>query len=488
MNPIGREGEQDMTEDRDALESSTASADGTPSRRELIASLASLGLGAAVLAASAGGQERRVLSAPTVPQGSLPPETTGFDLPDIQRYLDGRLPDTNQRSILGELGRPVDLGADQLLQRYVLARLSHAPNQLEYLLQTLADHVRQCVEIRRQAQELEEKATATSLTLELERRLLDLNGEQLKLFGGRGDRVLSHTIDARFDATAGAIVSAESGVQLAGEIAKLGSSFVQAHRNSVENRATYFRQAGSGANLLQRHQFLKDLFDLELAEAYQRARAVVAGLWSLHRIDLPVPPLTPVGYLDALALWTRRAYYEYERRVLGRDVVTVYLPLRQIGELSDVGLMTEDDWKAGRQAGRFRFTLSVERMEKVAPGLKEPLLAGLALGVDGTGKTDPNILAPVMARASLQRAVFRDKAGVELAAIDPSAYIPTFPVAELTMAAVSQPRSFRNISPLGVWDIDLAKAKVSGMALRSASGDAALVNMILVLAISHEVA
>lgn len=474
-----------MTDAHDNQQPSTASGDETSSRRQLLASLASAGVGAAVFAAIAEGQVQRPLATPTVSSTVFPPATSRYSLLEIQRYLDARLPDTEQQSILSEIGRPIDMGADKLLERYVLARLNHAPNQLEYLLQTLADHVKQCVEIRRQAQDLEEKVTATAIGLEFDRRAVDLLGEQLKLFGNRGDRVLSNTIDAKFDTAAGAIVSSESGMKIAGEIARLSEAFVQAQKNSVENRAAHFRQAGSGANLIQRHRFLQGLFDLELVEAYQRARAVGAGLWSLHRIDLPVPPLKSVGYLDDLALWTRTAYYQYEARVMKREVVTVYLPLRKIAELADVGLMEEAQWTAARGIGSFGVTLTPSQLEFVAPGLKNPLIVGLALGLDGKTK-DQDFLAPAMARVTLPKTVFRDKAGAEVAAIDLSAHIPTFPITELSSASVAQPRTFRNVSPIGRWTIELAKAKTSGISLRS--NDASLVNVILVLSISHEVA
>jgi hypothetical protein len=55
---------------------------------------------------------------------------------------------------------------------------------------------------------------------------------------------------------------------------------------------------GNGSNFVERFSFLKQLFDLNIEQAYRRAVITTSALKVIYKIDLPVPKIKAIGYLN----------------------------------------------------------------------------------------------------------------------------------------------------------------------------------------------
>src|SRR5947209_8327226 len=69
---------------------------------------------------------------------------------------------------------PIDKGAIALLQHYTSNWLTYPPLEVEYLIQTLNEHLSNCLEIRSKAYDLEIKAFVEANDQVLQRNILDI--------------------------------------------------------------------------------------------------------------------------------------------------------------------------------------------------------------------------------------------------------------------------------------------------------------------------
>jgi hypothetical protein len=376
------------------------------------------------------------------------------------------------------ISQPIDKGAAELLRPHENAYHTYPPNEVDYLIRTLNDHLYNCLELRQKAQDLEVRIFAEANEHSLQKKLLEICKRQAELVAMYEPKLLGNKVDARLN---GGVVEGTDSAYWA-EVLATQKEQIEAREKDAELKLRRLAEEGSGANFGTRFEFLKKLFDVDLVEAYCRARAAALGLREFHGLDHPVPAVTDVGYLDKLVLWARGVTYEFEKQLFNVREATVAFNLHDAGTGEDVPrLMTADAFRAARGAGTFAFELKAEYFRRPCLQMKNPRLRAVDAFVWNAANTAINHwrvrIDPPELRIPLG-------AGGTNWTRKPQVLVPmaTYP-SRLAEIEMPNQREVHNVNPIGEWTIRIEPKSIFG---QNTNDNGQVDNVLLRLRIAYE--
>lgn len=392
------------------------------------------------------------------------------------------------------ISEPIDIGADNLLESYKNSWFSYPPLEVEYLIQTLNDHLSNCLEIRQKAQDLEVKAFGEANEQLIQRTLLESIEEQLTLFAENQPKLLSNSIDTKFDETSGSFHSAES-TYWATMLEKQQQQ-LKIKLKDVDNRLSRLNETGSGNNYVARFDFLKKIFEKDLIEAYCRSRAAALGLKNIYNLDIPVPEITNVGFLDKLVIWAREATYELEKKFFKIRETTVSFSLHDSTVAAAAlaapvnntpRIFTFDEFKTELKSPNPSFTFNIPNnyFERLDLKLKNPRLKGLDVNIIGVDGKKTQKYWRIVVQAPIKK--INIATGVNPYSYQSKLYIPTATYVDDLSDIQSVPNRIEvnNVSPIGEWTIKIEPTSISGDILNT--DNKSLYNLIIRMRIAHEI-
>lgn len=369
------------------------------------------------------------------------------------------------------ISQPIDMGADKLLRDYRNAWLTYPPLDVEYLMQTLNEHLNNCLDIRLKAQDLEIKAFSEANEQLLQRKLLETFQNQIKLFAENEPKLLGNTINPKYKAVDGSL-SGDLNADYWKNVLKEQESQLNLKIEDADKRLTRLNELGSGNNYIARFEFLKKLFETDLIEAYCRAKAAAVGLKAIYEINIPVPEITDEEYLNKLILWARLATYELEKKLFFVRETTVAFALNDGSTgaapalvFDAPRLMTLDAFRLARNGGTITFLLKEDFFSRLNLKLKNPRLKGLDVSVvrkDNPTSPSPHQFWRVYVSPPEKKIIIA--AGVQPYSYEPIVFIPmaTYLAHTPELNVVGNQREVNNVSPIGNWTIRIEPKSILG--------------------------
>lgn len=347
------------------------------------------------------------------------------------------------------IGEPIDLGASVLLGPLTQAWISYPPLEVEYLLRTVNDHIRSCLELRERAQELEARAITDVTDRSLQLELLDII-EQLAELGRQNEPLLLGNLKgATLNDSA---VQGTANDQYWQSLLDLQKRHIDSQKDGIRLRLEQMKEEGSGANYVARFKAIKARFDVEFKEAYKRALTVNVGLKAIYGLDCPVPSLTDIAFLDALAAWAQETTYRLEQRLFVRRDTTIAFQLNTQGE--DLpAVFTDQEFGVGRNNFLFQVSFNESFFNRLGVSLKNPRLRGVAAAAY---KADNSATEPQAWRVRLDLPEQQIPIPGALAwSLQPVVLLPMvgYTSFESPLADVPPMREVHNVNPLGTWEI-----------------------------------
>lgn len=374
------------------------------------------------------------------------------------------------------IAEPIDIGAISLLAPWTSAKLEFSPREVEYLLSSVNEHLRNCLELRNRAQDLEVSAYNESIELQCQDAILRLLESQIALNCQNDAKTMANAASFTVEKTR---TSPVPNFEYWNSLLSNQREQLVARRRYLESRKSIHEASGSGANFVERFAFLKSLFNVDLVEAYRRSVAAAKGLAEIYNFKKPLPPVKDVGYLNELVLWSREATYNLERQLSTRREAVVGFALHDGGGGQDVpSLSSKAAFDAAIDNGIFGFTLEASMFERHEFKAIDPRLRGidlLAVRSDDKPSKDfwrVGIDLPVQTLD----ATFNDSAAMTVNL----PFVATIAEATRTLGVASQ-RHINNATPIGAWHLRIGRKSVAG----TTRDNTRLENFILLLRISY---
>jgi hypothetical protein len=450
-------------------------------RREFLQTATLLGVTTAVEASSPASSQQ--YNAAQFTQIDARRKISSAEFGSVSKMLDNVAPlslhATSSTDIIPDILQPIDVGALELLRPYTLAPLQHSPMEVEYLANTLDDHIANCLSLREKAQQLEVLAAAQRLevllegkTIEFMTRLADLN----KLNDGK---IVGSMFQPKLEQNS---ISSSGGDPYYAERRSIEDIHITARRAALDARLVLMQRAGSGNHNVERFEFIKAAFQREFIEAYRRAKAVEAGIKAVYGIDnKPLPEVSDVGYLSKLALWSKDVFYELERRVMNTTFTTFAVALRKGTDASSLlGLMSDAEFNTGRAAGVFKFQIDASYFEASTAKLHRPRLRGLEAYI----WADPRPLDYMRIKVELPDQTVKIGSNIVWAARGRSVFLPLSTYPQGPEFQFQTRREVHNANPIGEWEIQIDKRTLTD---RETAKDDVLRNIFLVMRIASEI-
>jgi hypothetical protein len=363
--------------------------------------------------------------------------------------LDQKL-SANPDSGLAKLSEPIDRGADKTLLKFRNDWTRYPLLQVEYLLRTLNEHLKTCLELRAAAQDLEAKAVFDAMQAVHEKNLLGLVEEQLKLASDLDRQKLANLIGASLDRNK--LVGTQSGDW--DKLLAVQLRQVAAQRENAEMRLFRLSETGAGTNFFTRFENIKRLFSVDFQEAYRRACSVEKGLKLVYQLDRPLPEISDVGYLDSLVEWARNSTYELEKLLLRRQQAEITLALqsgtRGAADAIRPTVLEPKPFESMRDnGGTFTFSLTAEHFSLAELAMKNPRIRSLRWMVRVNLPPTTNFL-PVFWKA---RATLPEQPGAGLDYRISTILPPT--ASNQISEEILEMRELANASPIGEWTLKL---------------------------------
>lgn len=386
------------------------------------------------------------------------------DLAEETPLANAFLPSDENASL--SISQPIDRGAEKLLSRYENAYLTYPPHEVEYLVQTLNEHLANCLELRLKAQELEVRAFTEASDQLLQRKLLATIRKQAELFASNEPNLLANTVKAK---VADGAVSGDLGVTYWQDMLREQINQIEQRLEDANLRLARLGEDGGGTNYVERFEFLKQIFNIDLVEAYCRARAASVGLKHIYGITTEVPPLTDTGYLNKLTLWARTVTYELEKKFFNIRETTLAFALNDGSNetplpTDDVPqIMRLDNFRNLRSGGSFTFKIEKGFFERSNLNLKNPRLRGLDVHLWVNEKVSTMQFWRVFVKAPTQK--IEIGSGIPPLTYEPNIFIPlaTYPSHVAETEEVSNQREVHNVNPIGEWTIRIEPKSITGL-------------------------
>lgn len=210
---------------------------------------------------------------------------------------------------------------------------------------------------------------------------------------------------------------------------------------------------------------------MDLIEAYCRARAAALGLKAIYQVDVPVPDITDIGYLDQLILWARKATYELEKKMFFVREATVFFALNDGSTGAPAGappvydsprIMTLDAFRVARSGGTFTFNLSDDFFKRLNLKLNNPRLKGIDVSVVPNDTKQPLQFWRVFVKPPVKKIIVAT--GVQPYAYEANVFVPaaTYIAHAAELGVVPNQREVNNVSPIGEWTIRIEPKSIFG--------------------------
>lgn len=381
-----------------------------------------------------------------------------------------------------EILQPIDTGASALLTPYLNAGLTLSPFEVEYLVNSFDDHIKNCLDLREKAQQLEVLAVTQRLELLMEQKSIEFL-TRLADFSKEQDRHLSGSMfDPEIQGSS--IKSGSSATKYFDDRRNVEEITLSARRDVANAKLSHLRQPGSGSNHIERFEYIKAAFEKEITEAYRRAHSIYHGMRVIYGYDKPLPPISDTGYLSKLALWGTDVFYELERRLMKTSTTTLAVSLRQSASADAFpGLLSDASYQAQRNAGTFKFSIPATFFDSSTAKLLKPRLRGL--DVYAWNEVATKTLDYGRARITLPDQPMKSANGDTVwthraTVIDAVVTYPTGGDFNVTPR-----REVHNANPIGEWEIQIDKRTLTD---KETNKDDFYKNVVLVMRLSHEVA
>jgi hypothetical protein len=256
----------------------------------------------------------------------------------------------------------------------------------------------------------------------------------------------------------------------------------------ADNKLKRLQESGSGNNYVARFEFLKQLFDIDLKEAYSRALSAYVGLRAIHSIDIPLPTLTDTGYLDKLAIWARTVTYELEKKFFNRRDTIIAFALNDLAAAgapsNDLpSIMNQSTFDSGRASGTWTFNILEAFFQRLNAKFKNPRLRGLDAHVFVNDDKAPMQFWRILLKLPSQKVPL--VSGLPTYSYEPEVYVPmsTYPRHVVESLELPNQREVYNIAPVGEWTVRIEGKSIMG----TPTNDPNVVgNIILRMRISYE--
>lgn len=407
---------------------------------------------------------------------------------ELMRNLAERFPLHHSEADRTELPRildPIDRGAKELLLPYREAALAFPPTHVEYLIRTLNEHLENCLEIRRQAQELEVRAFSEAIVHVLEADLLKLVEEQNELLTQNEPFLLGNLYNAVLESDPAGSSSYKGETTDYWE--KLKDNLeqqVDLKKQAAEQRIAQLGQEGVGSNFVERFEFLRKLFNVDLVEAYRRFQAIVVGIKHVYNLDVELPSPSDVGYLNKLVLSAREVTYLLERRLLERGSSTVAFTLHTTSVTTLPAPLTHTEFRTARDSGNILFEIKEDFFDQQTIKLKNPRIRAVEV-FPFVNHSPPGWTAYWRVRLELPEQEIDTLGAQPTWKFTPSLNLSmtTFPQRS-TIGEIKNQREVFNTSPFGEWKISLDSHSLSGSVGTKNNGH--FDNLVIRLHLTHE--
>lgn len=413
-----------------------------------------------------------------------------------------KVEDTSLQHVLNEvlkIKEPIDKGAKELLAPFADRYRTYPPLEVEYLIQTLNEHIANCLELRMKAQELEERAFTELSDQLLNRNLLDAFKQQLELTVINEPKFLSNSTKTNFipgndETIKNSEIVTASDNNYWKSLKEIQEKQIKAKIEDANSRIERMSEIGNGMNYVARFEFLKKLFQLDLTEAYQRARSVSLGLKKVYNIIDEVPAVTDVGYLDKLTLWARDVTYKLEKRLFKTEVSTFafWLTLNPKNDPNSlIEILKTTEFTSQRANHKFEFIMKEEFFNRLSLRINNIRLRGVNVAVWGN--------TPV--NAQLWRILIKPpiteiprESGLDPYRHEPFILLPTvtyYPNTATSLASeimdFPDQRIIHNINPVSLnkkWVIEVEKTSIGGDTITNT--EANFSNLLLLMRVAYE--
>lgn len=363
------------------------------------------------------------------------------------------------------ISQPIDKGALQLLQPFENAYLTYPPLEIEYLIQTLNEHIANCLDLRTKAQELESRIFFEVSEQLLTRALLDSVQNQSETIALNEPALLGNTINAGIED--GKIKGDKSSYW--SDILKEQISQLKYRKEDIDNHLNKMDEDGSAMNYVARFEFIKELFNKDLIEAYCRAKTAFIGLKFVYNIDIKFPAIIDIGFLDKLTLWSREATYELEKKLFKQRFTNIVFSLH---DYSNTGqnpqgvsrILTQDTYKTKRSATNIDFKLVKDNFVHNNQNLEKPLLRGIDLFFTTNSNPD-DFLRLWRVKIKLPEQIIPIQRGIPDYAYKPIVFSPATTInykSNMISTQIDLLREVHNVNPLGDWMISFEKNSIIG--------------------------
>lgn len=345
------------------------------------------------------------------------------------------------------LASALDDNVDKLLA--VAGAAGGSPSNRRYVEQLLSDcvaRISNCLILREKASDIEIRAIGEAAGHKMQSQLLKSNiaiGELLA------------PIQAQLASNATRLTPLEGGYAFKGdekiwENIKIQQNEVWKTQKELLNlTVAKANTPGNGSNYLERFTMLKRLFDLGITEVYGRCLVCASALKKIYGIDLPVPEVMPVGYLNALALWGQTASDRLDVELGIRYSADIAFALGGVDEnLKSSEIMERSKFSASVTTGVFNFSVSNKHLERFK--MLEPRLRSVRLQL----------------RPKTEEARIKVWSGVlQLPGSDLTPGDESFPCTISSSYSDSENEAIHgvhNLNPIGDWTLRLPERGVTG--------------------------
>jgi len=386
------------------------------------------------------------------------------------------------------ISQPIDTGAVALLQPFSNSYVSYPPLEVEYLVQTLNEHISNCLDLRMKAQDLEVRTFSEVSEQLLQRRLLEALKNQMQLIADNEPKLLGNKVDIEFSNKDEIAKVTGKPIDYWKDLLKEQEAQRQLKLGDADERLKRLQEAGSGNNYVARFEFLKQLFNIDLKEAYCRALSAHVGLKAIYGIDIAFPPLTETGYLDKLTIWARTVTYELEKKFFNLRDTTVLFALSdgtaagaQPADLPTI--MNQAAFENGRTAGSWTFNFTEAILLRPNAKFKNARLRGLDAHVWVKDDKDTMQFWRVLLKGPNQKIPLAS--GLPAYSYDPMVYVPmsTYPRHIIEVQELPNQREVHNVSPVGEWTLRIEPKSIIGNTTNDANN---VTNIILRMRIVYE--
>lgn len=381
--------------------------------------------------------------------------------------LNKDFPLSNPDPAFPNLSSAIDDGVDDLLRDSVVDLSSINPLYFEDLLADCINRVSNCLVLREKANEVEIRAVSDALNYKYQSQAINIYQQIRDVIQPIKFKMGQYSTSIKTTSEADAEFFGND--EIWSNVKGLEDALSKSQAESLELFKAKASTSGNGSNYVERFAFLKTLFDISIAEAYRKAVVCEKAAREIYGIQIPLPTIKTIGYLNELAIWSQKMAdaldAEQDRRYVGEIAFAVS---GIDNNLMDNELLTKDKYTAQIAGGEIKFTLTSDKFEKSS--MKNVLLRSMRLLIRAKDETRVRIW-PV-------------KVKLPTSTLSPGGEVfSCIASSNLSDSNTEQSliRGVHNISPLGEWEISLPPRSITAEGTQASE----LTNIYIILRVSY---